>query len=75
MGMMGNWKYVTTKDWDLTKYIRLRFDDETGHSLILYGGWMGPKYSVGGPFKGTKRGYDPTLDFDKFKKKYLRQFR
>jgi endonuclease VIII-like 1 len=67
MGMMGNWKYVPTKDWNITKYIRLRFDDETGHSLILYGGYMGPKYSVGGSFKGTKRGYDPTLDFDKFK--------
>ena len=71
MGMMGNWKYVPTKDWNITKYIRLRFDDETGHSLILYGGYMGPKYSVGGQFKGTKRGADPTLDFDKFKQNII----
>ncbi len=71
MGMNGNWKYVKTEDWNQTKYIRLRFDDETGHSLILYGGYMGPKYSVGEPFNGTKRGPDPTLDFDKFKNNIL----
>ena len=71
MGMNGNWKYVDTEKWNQTKFTRLRFDDESGKSLILYGGYMGPKYSVGGPFSGTKRGSDPTLDFDKFKQNVL----
>lgn len=71
MGMNGNWKYVDTDDWNQTKFIRLRFDDECGKSLILYGGYMGPKYSVGKPFSGTKRGPDPTLNFDKFKQNIL----
>lgn len=68
MGMNGNWKYVSTQDWNTTKYVRLRLDDTTGHSLILYGGYMGPKYSVNRPFTGTKRGPDPVKDFDNFKK-------
>jgi endonuclease VIII-like 1 len=67
MGMSGNWKYVPTLTWNDTKYVRLRLDDDTGHSLILYGGYMGPKYSVGKPFTGTKRGPDPTKDFELFK--------
>lgn len=67
MGMNGNFKYVLTEDWNQTKFIRLRLDDETGHSLILFGGFMGPKYSVGKPFNGTKRGPDPTKDFENFK--------
>lgn len=67
MGMNGNWKYVKTQDWNNTKYIRLRLDDMTGHSLLLHGGFMGPKYSVGKPFTGTKRGPDPTKNFEKFK--------
>jgi endonuclease VIII-like 1 len=67
MGMNGNWKYVETENWNSTNHIRLRFDDETGHSLILHGGFMGPKYSVGKPFGGVKRGADPTKNFDKFK--------
>jgi endonuclease VIII-like 1 len=37
-------------------------------SLVLYGGYLGPKYKLGG-FKTANRGYDPTLDFDKFKEK------
>lgn len=71
MGMNGNWKYVDTEAWTETRFTRLRFDDEKGKSLILYGGYMGPKYSVGGPFSGTKRSPDPTLDFDKFKQNVL----
>ena len=67
MGMSGNWKYVTTETWNETKFTRLRLDDETGHSLLLYGGFMGPKYSVGKPFTGTKRGPDPTKEFEQFK--------
>lgn len=71
MGMSGNWKYVLTSDWQNTKFTRLRFDDTTGHSLILYGGFMGPKYSVGKPFSGVKRGPDPTKQFDIFKDNIL----
>ena len=71
MGMNGNWKYVDTETWSETRFTRLRFDDERGKSLILYGGYMGPKYSVGKPFTGTKRGVDPTLEFEKFKQNIL----
>lgn len=71
MGMGGNWKYVPTEEWDNTKFVRMRFDDETKHSLILYGGYMGPKYSVGVPFNGTKRGPDPVDDFERFKHNIL----
>ena len=71
MGMSGNWKYVPTEKWNETRFTRLRFDDETGNSLLLYGGFMGPKYSVGKPFSGTKRGPDPTKEFDKFKENVL----
>lgn len=67
MGMSGNWKYVKTENWNSTKFTRMRLDDETGHSLLLYGGFMGPKYSVGKPFTGTKRGPDPTKKFEEFK--------
>lgn len=67
MGMSGNWKYVKTEDWNSTKFTRMRLDDETGHSLLLYGGFMGPKYSVGKSFTGTKRGPDPTKKFEEFK--------
>lgn len=71
MGMNGNWKYVDTENWSQTSFTRLRFDDERGKSLILYGGYMGPKYSIGKPFSGTKRGSDPTLEFEKFKQNIL----
>lgn len=67
MGMSGNWKYVPTSEWNDTKFIRMRIDDETDHSLILYGGFMGPKYSVGKKFSGTKRGPDPIKEFYNFK--------
>jgi endonuclease VIII-like 1 len=65
MGMSGNWKFVLTDDWIKSKYIRLRIDSTDGHSLILYGGFMGPKYSLE-PFK-SKRGPDPTKNFEDFK--------
>jgi len=65
MGMNGNWKFVSTDDWIKSKYIRLRIDSDDGHSLILYGGFMGPKYSLK-PFT-SKRGPDPTKDFNSFK--------
>jgi len=71
MGMNGGWKYIQTNDWNLTKFVRLRLDDETGNSLILYGGYMGPKYSVGKPFTGTKRGPDPVKNFELFKQNIL----
>ena len=71
MGMSGNWRYVPTSDWNETKFTRLRLDDNTGYSLLLNGGFMGPKYSVGKPFTGTKRGVDPTKEFDTFKKNIL----
>lgn len=67
MGMNGNWKYVPTGEWNQTKFVRMRLDDESGHSLLLHGGFMGPKYSVGKPFTGTKRGPDPTKKFEEFK--------
>lgn len=67
MGMSGNWKYTPTKNWDNTKFVRFRMDDDTGNSLLLYGGYMGPKYSIGKPFIGTKRGPDPTKEFEHFK--------
>ena len=71
MGMSGNWKICRTSEWNQTKFCRLRFDMEDGNSLILYGGYLGPKYIVGSKFKGGKRGFDPTLDFEKFKKDVL----
>lgn len=71
MGMSGNWKYVPTDEWNQTKFVRMRLDDESGNSLLLHGGFMGPKYSVGKPFTGTKRGPDPTKEFDKFKSNVL----
>lgn len=70
MGMSGNWKYTSTTQWSDTKYIRLRIDDEYENSLLLYGGYLGPKYKIGYPFN-SKRGPDPTKDFDKFKENIL----
>lgn len=67
MGMSGNWKWVDTESWNGTKFIRLRFDSFDGESLILYGGYMGPKFSIGKPFGGTKRGPDPIDNFENFK--------
>lgn len=65
MGMSGNWKFVETKNWTDTKYVRMRLDSTDGWSLILYGSYMGPKYKIGG-FTGVKRGPDPTKDFRDF---------
>jgi len=66
MGMSGNWKLVDTKDWNSTKYIRLRCDSKCGKSLLLYGSYMGPKFRIGG-FTGVKRGPDIVKDFTNFK--------
>ena len=70
MGMSGNWKFVPTSDWDQTKFIRMRVDSQDGYSLLLHGGYMGPKYKVG-KFTGVKRGPDPVKDFEGFKKNIL----
>jgi len=69
MGMSGNWTLVPTKTWNETKYTRLRLDREDGMSLLLYGGYLGPKYKIGG--FNTKRGFDIIKDFDKFKDNIL----
>lgn len=69
MGMSGNWKFVPTDKWNDTKFVRLRLDTTDGNSLLLYGSYMGPKYKIG-PFS-TKRGPDPTKEFDFFKENIL----
>jgi endonuclease VIII-like 1 len=69
MGMSGNWKWVPTESWNETKFIRMRLDSTDGWSLLLYGLYMGPKYKIGG--FSTKRGPDPTTDFDNFTKNIL----
>lgn len=66
MGMSGNWSWIPTKDWEERKFVRMRMDTTDGWSLLLYGLYMGPKYKFGG-FK-TKRGPDPTKEFEQFKK-------
>jgi endonuclease VIII-like 1 len=70
MGMSGNWKWVTTKNWNETKFVRMRLDSIDGYSLLLYGSYMGPKYKIGG-FSGVKRGPDPTKNFEKFKQNII----
>jgi len=69
MGMSGNWKLVPTESWSDTKFTRMRLDREDGMSLLLYGGYMGPKYKIGG--FDTKRGFDIVKDFDKFKENVI----
>lgn len=68
MGMSGNWTWIPTKDVGSIKFTRLRFDSKNSMSLLLYGGYLGPKFSMGG-FKTNNRGYDPIYEFDKFKDK------
>jgi len=65
MGMSGNWCWVPTDEWNHVKFTRFRIDSEDDMSLVLYGGYLGPKYKIGG--FDTKRGPDPTKEFDKFK--------
>ena len=65
MGMSGNWLWIPTKDWTDRKFVRMRMDTTDGWSLLLYGLYMGPKYKVGG--FATKRGPDPTKEFETFK--------
>jgi endonuclease VIII-like 1 len=67
MGMNGNWKLVDTENWNQTNYCRLRFDSEDGKSLLLHGGYMGPKFKIGERFTGTKRGPDPVKEYNQFK--------
>lgn len=71
MGMSGNWKFVPTEDWNNTKFVRMRLDTTDGYSLLLHGGYMGPKYKLGG-FSGVDRGPDPTKEFDKFKSNVIK---
>ena len=71
MGMSGNWNYVPTEEWNNTKFVRLRLDDTSGYSLLLHGGYMGPKYNIGKPFNGVKRGPDPMKRFEDFKENIL----
>lgn len=66
MGMSGNWKLTPTTSWRSTKFTRLKFDSVGGKSLILYGGYMGPKYKIG-KFTGEKRGPDAVKDHLNFK--------
>ena len=74
MGMSGNWKLVPTEFWNETKYVRMRLDSIDGHSLLLYGSYMGPKYRIGG-FTGVKRGPDPTKEFsEEFKEDIMKYF-
>lgn len=70
MGMSGNWKFVPTTEWSNTKFVRMRLDSNDGHSLLLHGGYMGPKYKLDG-FTGVKRGPDPTKQFEEFKNNIL----
>jgi endonuclease VIII-like 1 len=67
MGMSGSWKWVDSNTWNDTKYVRMRFDSEDGYSLLLYGGYLGPKYSLYNNFKGSNSGYDMIKEFDNFK--------
>ena len=70
MGMNGNWDWVETKNWESSnKFIRLRLESNEGHSLILYGGYMGPKWSL--KAFTSKRGFDPTKEFEMFKKSII----
>jgi len=65
MGMSGNWCYIPTSEWKNVKFTRFRIDSYDNMSLILHGGYLGPKYKIGG--FDTKRGPDPIKEFDKFK--------
>jgi endonuclease VIII-like 1 len=70
MGMSGNWLFTPTETWSDRKFTRMRLDTTDGNSLLLYGLYMGPKYRLGG-FTGVKRGFDPTKEFDSFKKEVI----
>jgi len=66
MGMSGSVKLVDTPTWYETKFTRLRFDSKDGKSLLLYGGYKGPKYSFFRNFATSKDGYDIIKQFDSF---------
>jgi endonuclease VIII-like 1 len=67
MGMSGNWVMVPTEDWSNVRFTRLRFDSTDGMSLLLHGGYMGPKFSINKPFTGQKRGPDPIDELSLFR--------
>jgi formamidopyrimidine-DNA glycosylase len=71
MGMSGGWRHVRTSEWNEFKFTRLRLDDDSGMSLLLSGGFLGPKYSISKPFKGSKRGPDVVKEFELFKQNVL----
>lgn len=66
MGMSGSWSWVDTDNWSETKYTRLKFDSTCGKSLLLHGGYLGPKYSFYRNFKNSKNGPDIVQEFDEF---------
>lgn len=68
MGMTGNWAFVPTDGWSATRFTRLRLDSDDGMSLLLHGGYMGPKFSLNRPFTGQRRGPDPVSDTDAFRR-------
>jgi endonuclease VIII-like 1 len=70
MGMSGNWSFIPTKNWNDIKHVRLRLDTIDGFSLLLHGGYLGPKYKIG-RFNGVKRGPDPIKEFNLFKNNIL----
>lgn len=66
MGMSGSVKFIDTIEWSNVKYTRLRFDSEDGKSLLIYGGYLGPKYSISKNFTTSKNGPDIVKEFDSF---------
>ncbi len=67
MGMSGSIKWVKTEKWLETKYVRLKFDSDDGYSLIVYGGYLGPKYSLFQNFKNKNDDLDMFKNFDEYK--------
>lgn len=66
MGMSGSIKWVRTTEWEDTKYTRLKFDTIDGFSLLIYGGFLGPKYSISRNFKNSKIGPDIVKEYESF---------
>jgi len=72
MGMSGSIKWVKTSEWPDTKYTRLRFDSNDGFSLLIYGGYLGPKYSIKDNFKSSVSGPDIIKEYDNFENNVTR---
>ena len=66
MGMSGSWEWVDTNIWNETNYTRLKFDSVDGKSLLLHGGYLGPKYSFYRNFKSSNSGPDIVQEYEKF---------